>query len=265
MDANTKDQDSSPHKESNWYAKKFVGNAKAGEPVFEAYKMAMDVRKFEIELYWKRAAYFWAFIVLAFGAYGATLTARTINPVIRSDALFISACIGTVLSVALYFVNRGSKFWQRNWEYQVDLLEDSAIGPLYKHVFAKKSDTFWNLTSAYPFSVSNINSILSMFFICVFALLALFNCGLGSASTTPLSWPKLLLSILSVGAIARLYKDGHTNAMKQRHDKSTQQVQKADVHVYYSVREVHIPKDDDPNDSATANNSVRDFPSTPDT
>lgn len=35
----------------------------------EALKMALDTRKFEIELYWKRATYFWAFIALAFGAF----------------------------------------------------------------------------------------------------------------------------------------------------------------------------------------------------
>jgi hypothetical protein len=247
-----KGKDGSPYEDPNWYANKFNGNAKAGEAVFEAYKMAMDVRKFEIELYWKRAAYFWAFIVLAFGAYGATLTARTINPIVQSDALFISACIGTVLAVALYFVNRGSKFWQRNWEYQVDLLENKAMGPLYKHVFAKELDTFWNLTSAYPFSVSNINTILSMFFICVFALLAGINSGLDHASTAALSWPKILLTVLSALAIARLYKDGHTNAMKQRPKTNTQRVQKADVHVYYSVRDVHISKGNEPDDSAAA-------------
>ena len=31
--------------------------------------IALDIRKFEIDLYWKRAAYFWTFIAAAFGAY----------------------------------------------------------------------------------------------------------------------------------------------------------------------------------------------------
>ena len=158
----------------------------------------------------------------------------------RSDVLFVSACIGTVLSVALYFVNRGSKFWQRNWEYHVDLLEDSAIGPLYKHVFAKDDDNFWNLTSAYPFSVSNINSILSMFFVCIFFLLAMFNSGLDHFEEFSLSWPKILVGLLSLLAILRLYKDGHTNSMKQRPDTSNNRVQTADVHVHYSERTIHV-------------------------
>jgi hypothetical protein len=35
----------------------------------EALKYAHDIRKFEIELYWKRAAYFWTFIGAAFAGY----------------------------------------------------------------------------------------------------------------------------------------------------------------------------------------------------
>jgi hypothetical protein len=91
-----------------------------------------------------------------------------------------------------------------------------------------------------------------MFFICVFALLAGINSGLDHASTAALSWPKILLTVLSALAIARLYKDGHTNAMKQRPKTNTQRVQKADVHVYYSVRDVHISKGNEPDDSAAA-------------
>ncbi len=35
----------------------------------EALKHAHDIRKFEIDLYWRRAAYFWTFIAAAFGAF----------------------------------------------------------------------------------------------------------------------------------------------------------------------------------------------------
>jgi lipopolysaccharide export LptBFGC system permease protein LptF len=37
----------------------------------EALKTAHDIRKFEIELYWKRATYFWTFIAAAFAGYFA--------------------------------------------------------------------------------------------------------------------------------------------------------------------------------------------------
>jgi hypothetical protein len=36
-----------------------------------ALKEAQENRKFEIELYWKRAAYFWVFIGATFGGYSA--------------------------------------------------------------------------------------------------------------------------------------------------------------------------------------------------
>ena len=39
-----------------------------------AIKIALETRKFEIELYWKRATYFWAFLVSAFGIYFYTYT-----------------------------------------------------------------------------------------------------------------------------------------------------------------------------------------------
>lgn len=35
----------------------------------KAYERACDTRKFEIELYWKRATYFWAFITTIYVAY----------------------------------------------------------------------------------------------------------------------------------------------------------------------------------------------------
>jgi len=34
-----------------------------------AIEQALDTRKFEIDLYWKRATYFWAFIAATFAGY----------------------------------------------------------------------------------------------------------------------------------------------------------------------------------------------------
>ena len=36
-----------------------------------ALKQALDIRKFEIELYWKRTAYFWTLIAATFAGYVA--------------------------------------------------------------------------------------------------------------------------------------------------------------------------------------------------
>ncbi|MGH8568044.1 MAG: hypothetical protein ACREXU_08475, partial [Gammaproteobacteria bacterium] len=64
-------------------------------------------------------------------------------------------------------VNRGSKFWQENWENHVDLLEDQIMGPLYKTVVsravqnASAQSTSYEyrdlLTAPADFSVSKIN------------------------------------------------------------------------------------------------------------
>ncbi len=46
------------------------GTSEAPETdVKKALELALEIRKFEIELYWKRATYFWAFITIALAGY----------------------------------------------------------------------------------------------------------------------------------------------------------------------------------------------------
>lgn len=101
----------------------------------EAYKMAIDTRKFEIELYWKRATYFWAFIAVTFAGYGLVYRLPTAD---RGFLDFFLACFGFILSFSWFFANRGSKQWQENWEHHVDHLEDKVTGPLYKTVLRRE-------------------------------------------------------------------------------------------------------------------------------
>ncbi|MGC9946768.1 MAG: hypothetical protein ABSF64_10410 [Bryobacteraceae bacterium] len=44
----------------------------------EALEHAMDIRKFEIDLYWKRATYFWTFIGASLAGYAAVQASSTI-------------------------------------------------------------------------------------------------------------------------------------------------------------------------------------------
>ena len=83
--------------------------------------------------------------------------------------LFVISAIGFVFCVAWVFVNRGSKFWQNNWERHVDFLEDEVHGPLYKVVMFDKPGFIWG---AYPFSVSKINLLIS--YIVAFVSLSIF-------------------------------------------------------------------------------------------
>lgn len=120
---------------------------------------ALDIRKFEIELYWKRATYFWAFIAAAFAGYALTYKAEH-EPWLS----ILFSALGLVFSFAWYLVNRGSKFWQSNWERHVDLLEDMTLGPLYKVVAVTEDNSAGSLlTSPGQFSVSKVNQILSVF------------------------------------------------------------------------------------------------------
>jgi len=95
----------------------------------KALEYALDIRKFEIELYWQRATYFWTFIGAIFAGYFAVQASET---ALRQDLAVVLSCLGFVFSIAWLCVNRGSKQWQENWENHVDSLEDNVIGPLYK-------------------------------------------------------------------------------------------------------------------------------------
>lgn len=150
------------------YRGSIKGNLSSDDPKAKALTFALDSRKFEIELYWKRAAYFWTFCGAALVAYVTVSGNKEIEN--KANALLLVTCLGLVFSIAWWCVNRASKHWQLNWEYHVDMLEDEAIGPVYKTVFQERP-RFWSLTAAYPFSVSRINQLLSLYVSFIFAAL----------------------------------------------------------------------------------------------
>jgi hypothetical protein len=168
---------------------------------------ALDIRKFEIGLYWKRAAYFWAFLAITLGGYFEVLRTN-FQRAEKAEALLAISCLGFVFAVAWYFVNRASKFWQENWENHVDLLEGAVCGPLYKTVVRDADLRFWKLHGPYPFSVSKINQLLSLFVVVLFFLLAAATVYhyYGIAW-----WPPVLMVALTVAATVVLGSCGRTN------------------------------------------------------
>jgi len=124
-----------------------------------AYKLALEIRQFEIELYWKRATYFWTLIAATFAGYFALATSQGSH----SGLVFLVSCIGLVLSTSWYLVNRGSKYWQENWERHVDLLEDEFVGPLYKTTIANQQFCGCKPEDGYRFSVSKVNQLTSLY------------------------------------------------------------------------------------------------------
>lgn len=123
---------------------------------------AWEIRNFEIELYWKRATYFWAFMITIFAAVGFTIKTGSGEDDQMDFLRYILMCTGLLVAFAWQFTNRGSKSWMRNWEKHIDMLEDEFTGPLYKLVSSKVT-----------FSVSKINEIVSWWFILLWSALIL--------------------------------------------------------------------------------------------
>ncbi|MDQ1591099.1 MAG: hypothetical protein QOG71_1726 [Pyrinomonadaceae bacterium] len=141
----------------------------------KALELALETRKFEIELYWKRANYFWTFIAAALAAYGVIRASKDIAQ--KEHLSVLVSVLGFVFSFAWQAVNRGSKYWQENWENHVAILEDDVVGPLYKTVSERPRPAGVNewlgdiLTGPRKFSVSKINQLVSLFVTGVWILL----------------------------------------------------------------------------------------------
>lgn len=125
----------------------------------QAAQIALDTRKFEIDLYWKRATYFWTFISADIAAV-AIIYAEMEPSIEKSTLMSLFSFLGIFFSVGWYFVNRGSKYWQENWEDHIGLLITKEAGPIFKYRKCPKNN-FRRLNGAYPFSVSKVNQFLS--------------------------------------------------------------------------------------------------------
>ena len=141
---------------------------------YEAFKLAVDTRKFEIELYWKRATYFWAFIAVTFAGYGLLQRTQKADPGFLE---FFLCCFGFILSLGWFFANRGSKQWQENWEHHVDHLGDKVVGPLFKIVLRRRKPQTtlgwinFIFTGPSKYSVSKINQIISFYIALIWLVL----------------------------------------------------------------------------------------------
>ncbi|SMG60682.1 RipA family octameric membrane protein [Cedecea sp. NFIX57] len=142
----------------------------------EAFEKASDIRKFEIELYWKRTSYFWTLISVAFAGYFAVI--GSLKEPYQFLCSWIIASIGFVFTISWLFANRGSKHWLENWENHIDLLEDKITGPLYKTVFVRSGyDDFFekHITGPKALSVSKINQWVAVFVSITWFLMLVFS------------------------------------------------------------------------------------------
>lgn len=186
----------------------------------EALKQAYEIRKFEIELYWKRATYFWTFIGAAFVGYAAFYNAgNSATPNSNRDfILILISCIGFVFSVAWHCVNKGSKFWQENWENHVELLEDKVFGPLYKTITKRPQRSsfvrrFFEdfFVAPEPFSVSKINQLVSTFMALVWGLILSSSVGDVCFSGCEIVWKKAIPVCLALTTCVGFWKVGKSH------------------------------------------------------
>ncbi|WP_335916129.1 hypothetical protein [Shewanella algae] len=140
-----------------------------------AFAQASDIRKFEIELYWKRATYFWALIAVAFAGFFAVASTDVFDG--KSFFLTIIASAGFFFTFAWFSANKGSKYWQENWENHLDLLENSVTGPLYKSFLERPTEGDFferHITGPKRYSVSKINQWVAVFTLFVWLVLIAF-------------------------------------------------------------------------------------------
>lgn len=147
--------------------------------------LAMDIRNSKIELYLKRATCLWAFIFVFFVVYCQTIPETHCEGNIDAGWIANYAIIigGYLFSLGLYFVNKVSKFWLKNWEKHIDILSQELHDPLFRLMGCNKYYTL-NHEQSYLYYVFKINRFISLL-ICIlwFGLIVLRTGSVGAAYT----------------------------------------------------------------------------------
>jgi hypothetical protein len=200
------------------YKNAFGVNSKDQSILERALEHALDIRKFEIELYWKRATYFWTLIASAFAAHFIILNANDMDD--KNFIAYVVACIGFFFTFAWLQVNRGSKQWQENWENHVDMLEDGIVGPLYKTTLSRPKGTGTILekwvTGPAKISVSKTNQIVNVYTMVIWILLGknVLNPFLFDA---PFSCKHIFVSLITLAACGLILWKGQTDNCDYEH------------------------------------------------
>ena len=125
---------------------------------------AVQARQVEIDLFWRRALFFWGFIGAAFVALVVTWHQHPILSIAVS-------CFGVICSLCWTLANRGSKYWYEAWEAKVEREEKKCLGKLFSEIEPVQTQGLW--LSARRYSVSKLAIALSDFvFVLWFSMLA---------------------------------------------------------------------------------------------
>lgn len=158
------------------------------------FDVALTTRQFEIDLFWKRSLFFWGFIGAAFVAVAAVEG--------RSQALSILISgFGMVCSLGWTLVNRGSKYWQEQWESKIESVEDDVTGSLFKERMPEQRKGWW--LSGRHYSVSKLSIAISDYVFLVWV--AIFLRGAWLAIGVALKGDFRLMMLLVITFIPVLY------------------------------------------------------------
>ncbi|WOE68259.1 hypothetical protein RY972_09540 [Aeromonas allosaccharophila] len=204
----------------NKYREVFETEDERSDILIAAYYQAADIRKFEIDMYWKRATYFWALIAVAFAAFFAISSAEHLSTQDKNLYLSAISSAGFIFTFAWFSVNKGSKYWQENWENHLDLLEDKITGPLYKTKLERpKNDSCLEklIIGPQPYSVSKINQIVAVFtmLIWLFFMGSIFLNKTTISTCNIILYVPMILSVLFPLAI-KLFGKSHQSEMKPK-------------------------------------------------
>lgn len=120
------------------------------------YDKILELRKFEIENFWKRALFFWGTIAIILAGY--------FKAGIDEKYLIFVSFLGIIYNSIFSLSIRGSKFWQEHWENMAIVYENSFKFNLLKQLSSdlihEKNKTSF-ITYPFRFSVSKLTMLLS--------------------------------------------------------------------------------------------------------
>ncbi|WP_368648956.1 hypothetical protein ABRY95_12305 [Castellaniella ginsengisoli] len=182
----------------------------------KALEIALRTREFEIELYWKRTTYFSIIVGALFvGYYTVRDSTEIYKPLI--------SLMGALISLGWLLANKGSKYWQENWEHHVEALEDYGVGPIFGTILERPEPRhcishFWLfLMGPGRYSVSSINTLISLFVIVSWIYLFFTSLNLGMEFPRSIDTMALLyITALMFGVALLLWRGRSSHLHKSR-------------------------------------------------
>lgn len=151
------------------------------EKIKNAFEKAHDIRKFEISLYWQRSGYILGFISVLAAAiaycFSAYVTDNTTDGS-KFILLMTIVCLAIVgISLCRFWTRiiKASKYWQDNWEYNIDMLEPYVSGNLHKIHFYR-TDRDYNRFSIHDIVLSISHRVgIILYIMIAFIFAVIFN------------------------------------------------------------------------------------------